>query len=382
MITVVNKYLEKMIEIREAKTKSEIKEFVKFPFKLYKDNKYWVPSMIKEEVKGFDKNNDIFKTVDVHFYLAYKNNKIVGRVACCINWTEVNDLHKPKVRFGWLEMIDDLTVTKALIDKVIEFGKSKNMEYIEGPMGFSNMDKAGMLTKGFDYVATMIGLYNHEYYPKHMEQLGFTPEAEWLEYKLNLELYDKEKINKMSKIVRERYKVKVLDFKSNDELMPYVDEMFALLNKTYADLQSFVPIEPFQVEHYKKKYLKFIHPDYISCIMDEDNKMIAFAITMPSFSRAFQKANGKLFPFGFWHLLQAVKKNSYAEFYLIGVDPEYRNKGVTAVIFEEIYKCFSKHNITFVETNPLLIENNKIQQLWKQLNPEIHKERKTYRLDL
>ncbi|EPH12342.1 GNAT family N-acetyltransferase [Myroides odoratimimus] len=371
-----------MIEIREAKTNQEIKEFVKFPFKLYKDNKYWVPSMIKEEIKSFDRNNDIFKTVDVHFYLAYKNNEIVGRVACCINWTEVKDLHKPKVRFGWLEMIDDIEVTKALINTVIAFGKSQKMEYIEGPMGFSNMDKAGMLTKGFDYIATMIGLYNFEYYPQHMQQLGFKPEAEWIEYKLDISKFDKPKIDKMSSLVKTRYNVKVLEFKTIKELMPYVDEMFALLNKTYADLQSFVPIEPFQVEHYKKKYLQFIHPDYISCIMDENNKMIAFAITMPSFSRAFQKANGKLFPFGFWHLLQAIKKNSHAEFYLIGVDPEFRNKGVTAIIFEEIYKCFSKHNITFVETNPLLVENNKIQQLWKQLDPEIHKERKTYRLDI
>lgn len=371
-----------MIEIREAKTKNEITEFVKFPFTLYKNNKYWVPSMIKEEVKSFDLKNDIFKTVDVRFYLAYIGNEIVGRVACSINWTEVNELKKPKVRFGWLEMIDNIDVTKALIDTAIEFGKSQNMEYLEGPMGFSNMDKAGMLTEGFEYIATMIGLYNYEYYPKHMEQLGFKPEAEWIEYKLDLAKYDHEKIVKMSKLIKDRYKVKVLEFKSTKELMPYVDEMFALLNKTYADLQSFVPIEPFQVEHYKKKYLQFIHPDFISCIMDNDNTMIAFAITMPSFSKAFQKANGKLFPFGFWHLLQAVKKNDHAEFYLIGVDPEYRNKGVTALIFEEIYKCFTKHKISLIETNPLLIENNKIQQLWKHLNPEIHKERKTYRLDI
>lgn len=371
-----------MVEIREAKTNQQMKEFVKFPFKIYKNNAYWVPPIIKEEIKSFDKNNDIFKSVDVRFLLAYKNNEIVGRVACCVNWTEVNDLHKPKVRFGWLEMIDDVEVTKALIDAVIAFGKEHNMKYIEGPMGFSNMDKAGMLTKGFDHIATMIGLYNFEYYPTHLTELGFKPEAEWIEYLLDLKFYNKEKIDKMSTIVKNRYRVKVLEFDSIKELMPYVDEMFALLNKTYADLQSFVPIQPFQVEHYKKKYLQFIHPDFITCVMDENNKMVAFAITMPSFSKAFQKANGKLFPFGFWHLLQAMKKNNHAEYYLIGVDPEFRNKGVTALIFEEIYKCFTKHKISIIETNPLLIENNKIQQLWKSLNPEIHKERKTYRLDI
>ncbi|MDR0230232.1 MAG: GNAT family N-acetyltransferase [Flavobacteriaceae bacterium] len=371
-----------MIQIKEAISKQDIKDFVKFPFKIYKNNPYWVPSIIKEEIASFDRKNDIFKTVDVHFYLAYKNDELVGRVACCINWTEVNDLHKPKVRFGWLEMIDDVEVTRALIDKVIAFGKEHKMQYIEGPMGFSNMDKAGMLTKGFDYIATMIGLYNHPYYVEHMKQLGFQPEAEWLEYKLDLSLFDEAKINKMSQLVANRYDLRPLEFNTTKELLPYVDEMFALLNKTYADLQSFVPIEPFQVEHYKKKYLNFIHPDFISCVMDKDNKMVAFAITMPSFSRGFQKANGKLFPFGFWHLLQAMKKNDHAEYYLIGVDPEYRNKGVTAIIFKEIYACFKKHKITFAETNPLLEENNKVQQLWKNLNPEIHKERKTFRLDI
>ncbi|MEC4113811.1 GNAT family N-acetyltransferase [Myroides pelagicus] len=371
-----------MIQIKEAKSKSEITAFVKFPFTLYKDNPYWVPSIIKEEVKSFDPSNDIFKTVNVKFFLAYKNKEIVGRVACAINWAEVNELHKPKVRFGWFDMIDDIEVTKALINTVIAFGKEHNMQYIEGPMGFSNMDKAGMLTKGFDYIATMIGIYNAEYYPKHLEALGFKPEAEWIEYKLDLQKYDKEKLTKMANLIENRYHVKKLEFRNIKELMPYVDEMFALLNKTYADLQSFVPIQDFQIEHYKKKYLNFIHPDFITCVMDQDNKMIAFAITMPSFSRAFQKAKGKLFPFGFIHLLKATKQNNHAEFYLIGVDPEYRSKGITAIIFREIYASFKKHKIEFIETNPLLIENNKIQALWKNLDPIIHKERKTFRLDI
>jgi len=371
-----------MIEVKQAITQDEIKKFVQFPFTLYKDNPYWVPSIIKEEAKSFDPANDIFKTVDVRFFLAYKNKTLVGRIACCINWTEVNELHKPKVRFGWFDFIDDIEVSKALLAEVEKFGQQNKMEYMEGPMGFSNMDKAGMLTKGFDYLATMIGLYNYEYYPEHLAQLGFVPEAEWIEYKLDLTQFDEEKIAKMSAMVQARYHVKPLAFKTIKELMPYVDEMFALLNKTYADLQSFVPIEPFQIEHYKKKYLQFIHPDFISCVMDEHHQMIAFAITMPSFSKAFQKTKGKLFPFGFLHLLQATKNNDRAEYYLIGIDPAFRNKGVTAVIFEEIYACFIKHNIKHIETNPLLIENTKIQQLWKHMNPEIHKERKTFRKNI
>ncbi len=371
-----------MITIKQVQTKDDFKTFVQFPFELYKGNKYWVPPMIKEEVQSFNPENDIFKTVDARFYLALKNGKPVGRVACCINWTEVNDLHKPKVRFGWFETIDDLEVTKALLNEVEQFGRDNKMQYIEGPMGFSNMDKAGMLTQGFDYIATMIGIYNHEYYPKHLEQLNFKPEAEWIEYQIDIKTFNEEKIAKMAQMIRTRYNLRLLEFTNIKELMPYVDEMFELLNKTYADLQSFVPIEPFQIEHYKKKYLQFIHPDFISCVMDENNKMVAFAITMPSFSKAFQKANGKLFPFGFIHLLRAIKKNDHAEFYLIGVDPDFRSKGPTALIFEQIYASFTKHKIKFIETNPLLIENIRIQQLWKSFNPIIHKERKTYRKDL
>ena len=372
-----------MIEVREIKSEKELEDFVKFPFKLYKGNKYWVPSIIKEELKSFNPNQDIFKTVDVKYYLAYKNNEIVGRVAAIINWTEVNELKKSKARFGWLEMIDDINVTKALLDKVVEFGKEKNLEYIEGPMGFSNMDKAGMLTEGFNYIATMIGFYNYEYYPKHLEQLGYKPEAEWIEYSMELKnisaSYDMEKI---SALIEKRYKVRSLEFESIKDVLPYVDEMFGLLNKSYAGLQSFVPIQQFQIDHYKEKYLNFIHPDFISCIVDEFGIIIAFGITMPSFSKAFQKANGKLLPFGWWHLLRAMKKNDHVEFYLIGVDPKFQNKGINALIFRDLHNRFKKRGIKTVETNPLLIENNKIQQLWQQFNPLTHKERKTYRLDL
>jgi len=372
-----------MIEVKEVLSEKEFEEFVKFPFKLYKNNKYWVPPIIKDELKSFNPNQDIFKTVDVKYYLAYKNKELVGRVAAIINWTEVNELKKAKVRFGWLEMIDDIQVTKALLDKVIALGKQNNLKYMEGPMGFSNMDKAGMLTKGFDYVATMIGMYNFEYYPQHLNQLGYKPEAEWIEYFMDIQkITQNMDMSKISALIEKRYNVRSLVFKSTKDILPYADDMFGLLNRTYSELQSFVPIQQFQINHYKEKYLSFIHPDFISCVVDEKGKLIAFGITMPSFSRAFQKANGKIFPFGWWYLLRALKKNTHVEFYLIGVDPTYQNKGITALIFRDLHKNVVRRGIKTVETNPLLIENNKIQQLWKQFNPEIHKERKTFRLDL
>lgn len=372
-----------MIEVKEVKSEKELKDFVKFPFKLYKNNKHWVPSLINDELKSFDPKQDIFKTVDVHYFLAYKNNEIVGRIAGIINWIEVNELKKPKARFGWLEMIDDIEVTKALLNKVVEIGKNNNLSYIEGPMGFSNMDKAGMLTEGFEHTATMIGMYNLKYYPEHLHKLGYKPEAEWLEYQMELKKigasYD---MTKIASLIEKRYKVRTLEFNSIKDVIPHVDEMFQLLNRSYAELQSFVPIQQFQIDHYKEKYINFIHPDFISCVVDEAGKLIAFAITMPSFSKAFQKTNGKLLPFGWWHLLNAIKKNDHAEFYLIGIDPEYQNKGITALIFRDLYHRLDKRGIKTVETNPLLEENKKVQQLWKTFDPSIHKRRKTFRLDL
>jgi len=370
------------ITIKEVKTAEYFKAFVKFPFELYKDNPYWVPPLISDEINSFKPENDIFKTVDAHFFLAFRNEKIVGRIVAIVNWTEVNELQKRKIRFGWLDVVDDVEVTYQLLKKVQEIGQSHQLQYMEGPMGFSNMDKAGLLVEGFEEIATMIGLYNHAYYVNHLEKLNLVPEATWIEYKIQLEDVNLENIGKLAAMIEKRYHVKSIKFKKSSEIVPYVDEMFALLNKTYADLQSFVPIQPFQIEHYKTKYIKYVHPEYISVVADENNRLIAFAITMPSMSKAFQKAKGSLFPFGFWHLLQATKKNDHAEFYLIGVDPDYQNKGIAALIFRDFYEAFHKNNILTCETNPQLEENKKIQQLWKNFNPRQHKKRSTFKIEL
>ncbi len=371
-----------MITIKEAVTKSELIAFIKFPFSLYKGNAYWVPPLIKDELKSFDKQNPIFESAQAQFFLAYKNNKIVGRIAAIINWVEAKEQQKLKMRFGWFDVIDDIEVTKALLDKVAEIGKANKLEYVEGPVGFSNMDKAGMLTDGFDQLATMIGIYNYQYYPEHLQKLGYTKESEWHEYKIEFKNIHMDKFGPLSELIERRYQLKALTFKTSKSILPYVDEMFGLLNKSYAELETFVPIQQFQIDHYKEKYISFIHPDFINCVIDKNGKLVAFGITMPSFAKAFQKANGSLFPFGFLHLLQAMRKNEYAEFYLIGVDPEYQNKGVAAIIFREMHKVFTKRGIKYIETNPELEENSKVQLLWKNFQPVMHKKRKTFRKEL
>jgi len=253
---------------------------------------------------------------------------------------------------------------------------------MEGPVGFSNMDKAGILIKGFEELNTMITWYNYPYYQKHMEQLGFKDAATWVEYKIKVPKETKEKVIKFARIIKERYQLKLLKFKKSKELLKYADDMFDLLNKTYSSLQTFVPIQPYQIEMYKKKYLPYLNPDYITCIADKNDKLIAFSIVMPSFSKALKKMNGKVYPLKFLHILKAQRRNDTAAFYLIGVDPEYQNKGVTALIFKEMNETFIRNGIEVVETNPELEENKAIQALWNDYEHDQHKKRRTYRKNL
>jgi GNAT superfamily N-acetyltransferase len=368
-----------MITIKEAVSKQEMKDFIMFPFELYKDNKYWVPPIISDELTNFDKNiNPVFKHADAHFYLAYKNNKIVGRIVAIINWEEVKILKKNKARFGWFDVIDDIEVTEALLEKVTSFGKENKMDHIEGPIGFSNLDKVGILSEGFDKIGTMISWYSNPYYIEHFEKLGLKVEKRFIESIFPFENVKPEMFMRASKMIKERYKLKVKTFQKSSEIMPYVDEMFELFNATYSKLQSFVPVPPEQIAYIKKKNISFINPEYIKFILDENDKMVAFSIVMPSFAEALQKAKGKLFPFGFWHLLKAKKHSKDVVFYLIGVLPEYQSRGLTAAIFEEYYNVFTEKGIQNCIRTAELEENHAIHNLWKNFNPTVHKKRRTY----
>ena len=369
-----------MISIVEANTKELLTDYIKFPFKLYKDNPYWVPPLIADELETFDKTkNPAFDNAEAYFYLAYRNNEIVGRIAAIINWAEVKDQGKKKVRFGWFDMIDDIEVTKALLGKVYELGRKNSLEYVEGPMGFSNLDKVGVLTEGFDQIGTMITWYNHAYYVEHLEQLGYVTEKEYIESKFPFENVKPVYFKKAQELIKKRYQIKPINFTATKDVMPYVDKMFDLFNESYAQLSSFVAISDVQKEYFKKKYINFINPEYIKYVEDKDGKLIAFAIVMPGFSHALQKAKGKLFPFGFLHMLWARKFSKEVVFYLIGVHPDYQNKGVTAVIFNEYYETFTKKGIKTCVRTPELAENTAIHQIWKNFDPLIHCKRKTFR---
>lgn len=374
-----------MIEIVEVTSRQQYRAFFQFPFDLYRNCPQWVPTITKEEMEIFDpQKNAVFEHAMARLFLAKKEGEIVGRIAAMINWVEIEELKKTKVRFGWYDTIDDLEVSEKLIEAVEGVAIAEGMTYIEGPMGFSNMDKAGLLIHGYEHMNTMITWYHYPYQKAHLERLGLVKQSEWIEFKIDI--YDAkdapEKVKKFASVIKERYKLKTLEFKTTKDVEPHVDKMFELLNQTYNKLQSFVPIQQHQIEVYKKKYLPYVHPDFIKCVVDENDEMIGFTITMPSFTKALKRMNGKMFPFGFYHLWRALHKNNRASFYLIGIQESYQNKGVTAIIFQEIQEMFNKRGITEVETNPELEENSAIQALWKNYKHELHKRRRTYRKDI
>ena len=371
------------LSVVEVKSENDLKKFIKFPMELYKNNKNYVPPLINDEKNIWNpQENPALAYSDVKQFLAYKDGKIVGRIALMLNHNEAKELENNKIRFGWFDFIDDEEVSKTLINLAINFAKEKKVNKIEGPMGFTNLDKAGMLVMGFDKLATMIGLYNFPYYPKHLEKLGLVKEKEWVEYEMDFPTVLSEKVRKFSTLIAEKYKLKVLDFKNKKEILPLVEPMFKLLDQTYNALSTYTPITDEQVKTYKEKYFPFIDKNYIICVEDENHQLVAFAITMPSYSKALQKSQGKLWPFGWWHFLQAGKKNDRANFYLIGIHPEYQRRGVTAIIFKEIFVRFNKMGIKFAETNPELEENKGVQALWQDYNPTNHKRRRTYSLNL
>ncbi|WP_149275586.1 GNAT family N-acetyltransferase [Pareuzebyella sediminis] len=374
-----------MVTIKEVGSKSQLREFVKFPFEVYKKSANWVPPIIADEMASFDKeNNPAFKTARAWLFLAYSNGKIVGRVVAIINTLELERQNIKKMRFGWCDFIDDPEVSKSLMNKVIEMAQTHKMDHIEGPMGFSNLDKVGVLTEGFDSLGTMVTWYNHPYYAAHFEALGFKKEKEYFENTMPTSDADPSFFLRINKLVKKRFSLKEVNVSSKAELLEYVDPMFDLLDLTYAKLASYAPISPAQRDYIKKRFINFVDPEFIKFVVDENDRLIAFAVVLPSFARALQKAKGKLFPFGWYHLWRAKnrKKVDRAIFYLIGVHPDYQNKGVTAIIFNQYYETFTKRGVKTGIRTPELSDNLAARQIWKHVQPTVHKKRCTFRMDL
>lgn len=368
------------IEIKEVTTKREMKQFIMLPFRLYKNNKYWVPPMIFDDVKTFSKEkNPAYDFCDARYWLAYKDGKVVGRIAGIINH-RFNEIWKQKaIRFGWIDFEDDEEISKLLMAEIEKWGKEKGLEYIHGPLGFTDFDPEGLLVEGFEELSTFGAIYNYPYYEKHIDNLNFEKDADWIEFNVNCPKSLNEKVARIADVVAQRNKLRVLEIKKAKDLLPYAHEIFQVINEAYKDLYGFVPLTDKQIDMYTKAYFGFIKPGYVPVIVDKEGRVAAFGITMPSLSKAMQKAKGRLFPFGFIHILNAMKNCRDADLYLTAVRRDLQNKGVNSMLMNESNKVFVNNKIEFVETNRELEENSKIQAQWRFYDARQHKRRRCYK---
>ena len=371
------------ILIKKVSNKKDLKRFIRFNYELYKNNPYSVPDLYDDMVGTFStEKNAAFEFCEADYFLAYKDDKLVGRVAAIINRRANETWNKKEVRFGWIDFVDDPEVSKALLDTVEAWGKERGMEAIVGPLGFTDLDAEGMLVEGFDQLGTMSTIYNYPYYPQHMERLGFEKEADWVEYKLTVPDKLPEKFVRISEIILQKYNLKIKKLKRSEiKEKNYGQKIFDLINEAYAPLYGYSKMTQGQINQYIKTYLPLIDLRMVSLVEDEAGELVAVGISMPSLSKALQKAKGKMLPFGWFHLLKAlfVKKPDVLDLLLVGVKPEYQSKGVNALLFYDLVPTYQKMGFKYGESNPELELNKKVQAQWSAFESVQHKRRRAFR---
>ena len=372
--------------IKTVTTRKELKQFVRFANNLYKGNKYYVPALVMDDLNTLDKTrNGAFDFCEAEYYLAYKNGNLVGRVAAILNHKANESWKVNQVRFGWFDFIDDIEVSKALLDAVIAFGKARGVTQIVGPLGFTDFDPEGMLVEGYDRVSTMALIYNHPYYPEHMKKLGYYKETGWVEYRLTLPEIVPERHQQLCEIVTKRYNLKLRKLtRKQIRQENYGHKLFKLINETYCVLYGYSLLSEKQIDQYVDQYLGIIDARMLAFIEDEHGDLIAAGITIPSLADALQKCNGEMFPFGWWHLLKAMfwKRSETLDLLLIGVRPDYQNKGVPTVLFNDLLQMVGKLGFKFAETNANLETNHSVQALWDPFEKEQHKKRWVFGKDI
>ena len=367
------------IQIRKVSNRKELKVFARFGNKLYKGNKYYVPSMPMDDMNTLDpEKNGAFEFSEAELYLAYKDGEVAGRVAAIINH-KANEAWKVKqVRFGWIDFIDDLEVSAALLDAVVAFGKSRGMDQIVGPLGFTDFDPEGMLVEGFDRLSTMALIYNYPYYPEHMKKHGYVKETGWVEYRITLPEVMPENHIRFSEIIKERYGLKVRKLSRRQiRKEDYGRKLFKLINETYCVLYGYSLLSDRQIDQYVDLYLSLVDTDMLTFVEDKNGDLIGAGISIPSLSEALQKCNGEIFPFGWWHLLKTMflKKPDTLDLLLIGVRPDYQSKGVNSLIFCDLFQNYKRLGFKYAETNANLETNAKVQAMWNPFEKELHKRR-------
>ena len=371
------------IIIKKVSNKKELKTFIRFNYELYKNNPYSVPDLYDDMLGTFSpQKNAAFEFCEADYFLAYKDDKVVGRVAAIINRRANETWNKKEVRFGWIDFVDDPEVSKALLDQVEAWGKERGMEAMVGPLGFTDLDAEGMLVEGFDQLSTMSTIYNYPYYSQHMERLGFEKEADWVEFKLTVPDKLPEKFVRISEIILQKYKLKIKKLKRSEiKEKNYGQKIFDLINEAYAPLYGYSKMTQGQINQYIKTYLPLIDLRMVSLVEDEAGELVAVGISMPSLSEALQKAKGKMLPFGWYHLLKALffKKPKVLDLLLVGVKSEYQSKGVNVLLFYDLVPIYQQMGFQYGESNPELEVNKKVQAQWSAFESVQHKRRRAYK---
>lgn len=376
------------ITIREVETKKELKKFIRFNYELYKDNPYSVPDLYEDMLNTFSDKNAAMEFCKAKYFLAYnEKGEIVGRVAGIINEKANKKWDRKTVRFGWIDFIDDIEVSKALLYKVEQWGRENGMTEMQGPLGFTDMDAEGMLIEGFEELSTMATIYNYPYYPVHMEKLGFEKDADWIEMRLTVprETGLPERLKRIAEIVMEKYNLSIKKYTSSKKIAKdYGQDIFKLINEAFSPLFGYSELSQKQIDQYIKMFLPFLDLKLISLITEADGKLIGVGISMPSLSRALQKAKGKLFPFGWFHLLKALKweKPKDLDLMLVAIKPEYQNKGVNSILFYDLLPRYIEEGYEYVETNVELETNTKVQSQWIYFERRQHKRRRCFKKEL
>lgn len=371
------------ILIKKVSTKRELKQFIRFNYRLYKKNQYSVPDLYDDMLNTFNrKKNAAFEFCEAEYFLAYKDQKIVGRVAGIINHKANQTWNKQEVRFGWIDFIDDMEVSEALVNAVEAWGKAKGMTHIQGPLGFTDFDAEGMLIEGYDQLSTMATTYNYPYYPEHMKRLGFEKDVDWVEYKIYIPDEIPEKHKRIADLIQRKYNLKIRKYKSSRKIAKeYGKAIFDLMNEAYQPLYGYSALSQGQINQYVKMYLPIVDLRMVTLITDAEDKLIAVGISMPSLSEALQKAHGRLLPLGWYYLLKALfmkRRAKMLDLLLVAVKPEYQNKGVNALLFSDLIPVYKKLGFTFAESNPELELNGKVQAQWDYFKTEQHKRRRAF----
>ena len=371
------------VTVKTVESRKDLRAFVKFPLRLYKDCPYYVPSLYLDEMSSLDMDkNPMGKYAKCEKYLAYnEKGEIVGRVAAIINEIANRDWNHAEVRFGWMDFIDDKEVSKALVEAVVAFGKKHGMTQVSGPLGFTDFDNEGCVVEGFDDISSFNLKYNYPYYKDHFEALGLGKVNDWLEYRIFVPEQVPEKVTRAAAIVQERYGLHIRKItKRQVRKEKYGRKIFDLINKAYSPLFDFTVLPGDVIDSYVNTYLGMIDLRYITLVEDADDNLVGVSLTMPSVAHAAKKCNGYLFPFGWWQLVKStyIKHEDGLELLMIAVDPEYRNRGVNAVIFNELIPMLIEGGFKYGESNAEMETNNSVQNLWNLYEKEFKRRRRVF----